>query len=194
MNQLDDITVIQKFVQGETVLLSNPNLRLEPSFNTAQLLAKKGGLIATAKLAGQIRSILLRHSSIYGELVNRILVEHRYIPVGITPQGLTQYEHRPIPLGYEANYTEVRFLWKMWRSHYSKKRIPNQLPLKVLTQKGWEPVQTIEFGQESFFIRVPSDELMLCVSDRIVWINPMTDEEPATQFFHNDSKTWLESF
>lgn len=183
MNQIDDITVIQRFVRGETALLANANLRLEPAFNTAQLLAKKGGLIATAKLAGQIRSILLRHSSTYGELVNQILVANRYVPVAVTPQGLTQYEHRPVPTGYEANYTEVRYLWKIWRNHYGKKRIPNQLPLKVMTAKGWEPVQAIEFGQESFFIRVPSDEIILCVSDRIVWLNPVEDEEPATQIF-----------
>ncbi len=181
MNQIDDITVIQKFIQGEMVLLANANLRVEPAFNTAQLIAKKGGLIATAKLAGQIRSVLLRHSGTYGELVDRLLVENLYIPTGTTSQGLTQYEPRQIPAGYEAHHTEVRHLWKTWLTEYGKKRVLNRPPLKVLTAKGWESVEAIAFGQESFFIRVASDEIMLHVSDRMTWLNPVEAAEPVTQ-------------
>lgn len=177
MNQIDDITVIQRFVRGEVALLANPNLRVEPAFNTAQLLAKRGGLVATAKLVGHLRAILLRYSSTYGELVNRILVENSYIPVGTTAQGLTQYEYRPIPPGYEANYTEARYFWKMWRTHYGRKRIVNQPPLKVMGAQGWESVQTIAFSQDNFFIRVTSDEIMLHLDDRLVWLNPIEEAE-----------------
>lgn len=181
MNQIDDITVIHRFVQGEVALLANPNLRVEPAFNTAQLLSKRGGLIATAKLVGHIRAVLLRYSSTYGELVNRVLVENSYIPVSTTPQGLTQYEHRPIPPGYEANYTEVRHLWRMWRTHYGRKPMVKESPLKVMTPNGWESVQSIAFGQDSFYIRVASDEIMLHIDDRLVWLNPIETEETTLQ-------------
>jgi hypothetical protein len=180
MNQVDDNTVIQRFVQGEMALLANANLRVEPAFNTVQLLAKRGGPIATAKLVGQIRSVLLRYSSTYGEEVNRALVDNGYIPVSITAQGLTQYEHRPIPEGYAANHTAARHLWKLWRARYSKMNLPNQLPLMVMTASGWEPVQAIEFGQDSrFFVQVPSDEMMLDSNDLIVWLRPIEGESTA---------------
>jgi hypothetical protein len=172
MNQIDDITVIHRFVQGEVALLANANLRVEPAFNTAQLLAKRGGLIATAKLVGHIRAVLLRYSSIYGELVNQVLVDNEYIPVGTTPQGLTQYEYRPVPAGYAANYTEVRQLWKTWRVRYGRQQTAHPLLLKVLSETGWESVQTITFSQDNFFVRVASDEIMLHINDRLVWLSP----------------------
>ncbi|MCU0548167.1 MAG: hypothetical protein MUC48_02355 [Leptolyngbya sp. Prado105] len=180
MSKLNDVELIRKFVQGEISFLANQNLRLEPVFNSAQLLAKKGELIATAKLAGQIRSVLVRQSSIYQELVNRILTDHQYLPTGINDRGLVEYEHSPIPPGYEANYTEVRHLWKAWRTHYSRKQ---NLSVLIRSNKAWLPVQKIEFGQENFFIQVPGDEKMLCVSDRLIWLSPIETEEPATQIF-----------
>jgi hypothetical protein len=177
MNPIDDTSVIRRFVQDEVALVANSNLRVEPVFNTAQLIAKKGGLIASAKLAGQIRSVLLRHTSTYGELVDRILVENGYIPTGTTAQGLAQYERRQIPAGYAANCTEARLLWKLWRSH-SKSNVA-QPPLQVLTLHGWEAVETIAFGQESFFVRVASQEMMLHTSDRVVWLNPVLQSQVA---------------
>jgi hypothetical protein len=83
-------------------------------------------------------------------------------------------------VGYEPNCTEVRQLWKIWRSYYSQKR--EHAPLRVLTPQGWEAVQTIAFSHESFFIQLETDELMLQVSDRIVWLSPVEEEE-ATQIF-----------
>jgi hypothetical protein len=187
MTQVDDNTVIQRFVQGEMALLANANLRVEPAFNTVQLLAKRGGPIATAKLVGQIRSVLLRYSSTYGEAVNRALVDNGYIPVGITAQGLTQYEHRSIPTGYAANHTPARYLWKLWRARHGKMHLPNQLSLMVMTANGWEPVQEIEFGQDSrFFVRVPSDEIMLDSNDLIVWLSPIENKESTAQNFQPD--------
>ncbi len=180
MSKLNDVELIRKFIQGDLSFLANQNLRLEPVFNSAQLLAKRGELIATAKLVGKIRAILVRQSSAYQELLNRILTEHQYLPIGINDQGLVEYEHSPIPSGYEANYTEVRHLWKAWRTHYSRK---TNLKILIRSNQDWLPIQKIEFGQENFFLHVLGDEKMLCVSDRIIWLSPIETEEPATQFF-----------
>lgn len=170
MNKPDDLELVQKFVEGKLSFSANQNLRIEPSFDTAQLLAKKGELIATAKLVGKIRAVLVRQSSTYQELVNRVLVSQQYIPTDVNDRGLIQYEHCPIPEGYEANYTEVRQLWKAWRSHY---RHHSDCPLLVRSGQSWLPVQNIEFGQDStFFIQVPEDEKMLCSTDRIIWLSP----------------------
>ncbi|GAP93816.1 hypothetical protein [Leptolyngbya sp. NIES-2104] len=177
MNKLDDVALIQKFVEGELSFLANQNLRIEPAFNTAQLLAKKGELVATAKLVGRIRAVLVRQSSTYQELVNRVLVSQQYMPTGISDRGLVQYEHCPIPSGYEANYTEVRQLWKSWRSHYSRHA---NAPLLIRSGETWIPVRKIEFGQDSnFFIQVPGDERMLCATDRIIWLSPAESNIPT---------------
>jgi len=176
MNKLDDLALIQKFVEGELSFLANQNLRIEPAFNTAQLLAKKGELIATAKLVGQIRAVLVRQSSTYQELVNRVLVSRQYIPIGISDRGLVQYEYCPIPSGYEANYTEVRQLWKAWRSHYSRH---SNATLLIRSGSSWLPVRKIEFGQDSnFFIQVPGDERMLGAIDRLIWLSPIDATVP----------------
>lgn len=189
MTKIDDVTLIRKFIQGELTLLANHNLRVEPAFNTAQLLAKRGELLASAKLVGQIRSILVRQSSVYEELISRILSEHRYIPTHINEQGLIQYEPCPIPDGYELNYTEVRQLWKIWRVRYCKHddlqrnrpRKPDAHALLIQHKKGWAPIVVITYGQENFFIEIPGDEIMLHSSDRIVWLNPVQKSDSSPQ-------------
>ncbi len=175
MNKLDDFGLVQKFVEGKLSLLANQNLRIEPAFNTAQLLAKKGELIASVKLVGQIRAVLVRQSSTYQELVDRVLVAQQYIPTGINAQGLVEYEHCPIPPGYEVNYTEVRQLWKAWRTHYSRH---SNASLLIRAGQDWLPIQKIEFGLENFFIHVPGDEKMMHLSDRIIWLSLAESAKP----------------
>jgi hypothetical protein len=176
MSKLNDVELIRRFIQGDLSFLSNHNLRLQPAFNSAQLLAKRGELIATAKLVGHIRAILVRQSSAYQELLNRILTEHQFLPIGINDRGLVEYEHSPIPPGYEANYTEVRHLWKAWRAHYRRNA---KLQVLIRSNQAWLPLQKIEFGQENFFLHVPGDEKMLCVSDRIIWLSPTESTMPT---------------
>ncbi len=187
MDKIDDVALIRKFVQGELTLLSNHNLRVEPAFNTAQLLAKRGELLASAKLVGQIRSILVRQSSVYEDLLNRILSEHRYIPTRVNDQGLVEYEPCPIPDGYELNYTEVRQLWKIWRVNYCKTdssknppRPPDAQALLIRYKKSWALIVAILYGQENFFIQIPGDEIMLHSSDRLVWLNPVPKSAAPT--------------
>ena len=71
---MDDLTLIEafiaSFIQGEVVLLSNPNLRCEPIFGTVQLLAKKEGIIAIAKPNQEPRSALVKQDSLYWEEIH----------------------------------------------------------------------------------------------------------------------------
>lgn len=75
---MNDLTLIQTFVQsfirGEAILLSNPNLRIEPAFGTMQLLAKKEGLIATAKLADKPRCVLVKQKSSHWEPIHQTML------------------------------------------------------------------------------------------------------------------------
>jgi len=178
MNKLDDTELIRKFVEGKLSFLANQNLRTEPAFNTEQLLAKKGELIATAKLVGKIRAVLVRQSSAYQELVNRVLVAQQYIPIEIDAQGFVKYERCPIPSGYEANYSEFRQLWKAWRIYNSQQ---SNAPLLIREGNTWLPVQKIEFAKETFFIQVPGDEKMVRISDRLIWLSPAESITPVLE-------------
>jgi hypothetical protein len=173
--KLDDVELVQKFVQGELNFIANQNLRLEPVCNSAQLLAKKGDLIATTKLAGQIRAVLVRQSSAYHDLVNRVLTEHHYLPTQVNDRGLTQYEPCAIPAGYAAHYTQVRHLWRAWRTHPPYKSHQAYL---IQSNNTWRPVQNIECGQQLFFIHVSGEEKMLCSTDHLCWLSP-TDTAPT---------------
>ena len=184
MNTLDDLTLIQRFVEGKASLECNPNLRVESALDTIRLSTKKGAFLAAVKLALNIRSIFVRQKSQYWEVISQILVENSFMPMGLTEQGLMRYEHCSIPSGYEMKYTEARSLWKAWRTQQYPK--PAQLKLSIHTPKGWQHVQSISISQELLFVETLADgqvdEQMMHGSDRLVWLNPI-EEEPKTQLF-----------
>jgi hypothetical protein len=189
MNAFDDITLIQKFVHSEIGLLANHNLRLEPGIDTAQLLTRKGGIIATINLASKIRSVLLRQTQ-YSDLVSQILVENHFIPMGLDRQGQMRYEQHPIPANYEINYTEARVLWKTWWTQKRQSRSAQNSPyLLIFRANGWQALQNLTFSQENLFLQTVIDEVMLAGSDRLVWLSPIKATEPATQIFNYRPQT-----
>ena len=186
MNPLDDLTLIQRFVEGKASLECNPNLRVESTLDTIRLSTKKGAFLAAIKLALSIRSIFVRQESQYWEAISQILVENSFMPMGLTEQGLMRYEHCSIPSGYEIKYTEARSLWKTWRTQQHSK--PAQLKLSIHTPTGWQYVQNINVSQELLFVETlmdgQADEQMMHSRDRLVWLSPI-EEEPKTQFFNH---------
>ena len=81
---MDDIaliqTFVQNFIQGQPILLSNPNLRTEPVADTIQLLGKTEGLIVKAMLTEKPRSALVKRSSRYWELIHQALFANSFFP------------------------------------------------------------------------------------------------------------------
>ena len=184
MNSLDDLTLIQRFVEGKASLECNPNLRVESTLDTIRLSTKKGAFLAAVKLALNIRSAFVRQESKYWEVISQILVENSFMPMGLTEQGLMRYEYCAIPSGYEMKYTEARSLWKTWRTQLHRKSAQPKLLLH--TPKGWQGVQNINVSQELLFVETltdgQADEQMMHGSDRLVWLSPI-EEEPKTQIF-----------
>jgi hypothetical protein len=180
MSSLDDLTLIQRFVEGKASLEANPNLRVESSSDAIRLSTKRGAFLAAVNLALNMRSAFVRQGSQYGEVISQILVEHSFIPMGLNEQGLMRYEYYPIPQGYEMKYTEARVLWKTWRGQQLQKN--TQQKLLVHTPNGWKCVQTIKTSQELLFIETLADEVMIHSTDRIAWLSAAV-EEPKTQIF-----------
>jgi hypothetical protein len=185
MTTVDDITIIQKFVHGEITRLANQNFCLESGCKTAQLFSRKGGVMATAKLVDGRRLILLRSATQYDNLINQILGESGFLPIGQTKQGLMRYEHRPIPQGYEINYTEARALWRTWWTQERYKRAtPGTAELLIAIAGNWQVVQKMTFSPENLLVQTAGVEMMLPEKDRLVWLSPSKTTEPATQIFN----------
>ncbi|MDJ0798597.1 MAG: hypothetical protein QNJ51_17545 [Calothrix sp. MO_167.B12] len=117
MNVVDDITLIHKFVQGETELWFNHNLRIETACKKILLMSKNGNMLANVDEASNFQSFLVNGESRYWELINKVLLEHHLMPISSTQNGWTRYEYCPIPDNYTMNFTEARVLWRNWRNY-----------------------------------------------------------------------------
>ncbi|MBD2104809.1 hypothetical protein [Leptolyngbya sp. FACHB-261] len=186
MTTLDDKALIQSFLTGKADLLANQNLRVESIFNAQQLVAKKGELIASVKLAGKIRTALVRNESGYRELMHQALQDNGFVPMGeSTRRGFLKYDQYELPPGYRMHCTEARFLWKAWwlarrGQHY---RQPNP-SLYIFSQGAWELIQDISWNPGLFFIKTNNNtELRLESSDYVVWLSkiPPRDSEPESE-------------
>jgi hypothetical protein len=176
MTLLDDIALIRQFVKGETTLAANQNLRVEAAFNALQLLVKRRGVVATAQLNdGKVSAILARAESEYWGLLHQVAQEHGLMPADVQDQaGWMKYEHRPIPEGYQVNYTESRLLWKEWwvRSRQSPNRsIQLNLLIFVAKRQQWYPIRDIISHEGTLYIKTLVAELVVLANDSVVWLN-----------------------
>ncbi|MEM7553572.1 MAG: hypothetical protein AAF378_05645 [Cyanobacteria bacterium P01_A01_bin.84] len=194
MSTIDDKALIKKFIKGKVRLAFNHNLRVEPVSTTIQLSTKKGCLLATVNLANNLKSFFVRRDTEYWQLINKVLLENSFMPISKTKQGLFKYEQRFVPPGYGMNYTEARILWKTWRIRKNQNLDNDKISdLKIETKQGWETIQVIELSQENVFVKTATGELMLHISDCLVWISLSdTTSKQVIQENNNPIKESLE--
>ncbi|MGI0486290.1 hypothetical protein ACN4EK_12690 [Pantanalinema rosaneae CENA516] len=178
MNTLDDLALIQKFIRGETTLLANQRLRIEAVFDSTQLLAKRGGLIATIKQGAEGKVVLLRRESDYYGLVHQCLLDRSLMPTGeIDQAGFERYCPCRVPAGYRLNCTEARALWKEWwmsARHGNRSNI--QTNLLIFTRNTWYPIREIACNQGTVFITTLVTEVMLQGTDQVIWLSRLPGE------------------
>jgi hypothetical protein len=178
MNLMNDLTLIEQYIQGKSILAFSQNFRIESIGETIQLLSKNGFFIATINLADQIKVFHVRQESHHWEFLNKVLLENNFMPTMKSGNGLIQYEYYPLPKCYKMNYTEALDLWKLWRSHtHHKVNNSAQLNLLILHNNDWQKIQDMAFSRESVFIKTPVDEIVLDNCDRLLWL-VYTEEEP----------------
>ncbi|MBL1173735.1 hypothetical protein [Pantanalinema sp. GBBB05] len=189
MNTLDDLVLIQKFIRGETTLLANQRLRVESVFDSIQLLAKRGGLIATIKQSSEGLAVLLRRDSDYYGLVHQCLLDRSFMPTGvIDASGFEQYCLCRVPAGYKLNCTEARALWKeWWMSARHGNRSSIQTNLLIFTRNTWYPIREIACNQGTVFISTLVTEVMLQGTDQVIWLSRLPGEalDAARSFSQN---------
>lgn len=178
INTLDDIALIQQFIQGRARLCFNANLRVESIADTIQLLTKKGVLLAKVNLISQFKVIFVRQESSYWQQLNQVLLEHNLMPTGKIEHGLMRYQYHPVPIGYQINYAEALNIWKIWHNQTNQKLDNStRINLLIFALDSWQPIQEIVFSQESVFIKTYVDEIVVHSCDRVVWISPSEEKE-----------------
>lgn len=185
--QMDDITLIQHFVKGDQQLVVNRRLSIQPAQDMVQLLSRNGQLIAWAKHAACPARFEVRVNNEYAALLNQVLLEHHYMPVGLNDvQAFMQYEHHPVPPGYEMNYTLGKDLWKYWWTHRQQLTSPNAEAIMVCAKRGWASVTQVDCHKTALVIETTDDEVPLPNQDWVVWLKPTTPINPdddKTLFF-----------
>lgn len=176
MSTLEDIILIQQFVQDKGAFLHNQSLYVESAPGSLRLLTKSGCLLATTKDDNNKKIFLVRQESEYWQLINKILLENSHMPSGNIGLGLVKYEYCQIPQGYEMNYEEARILWKSWRMQESLKSSDNLqthllADLLIETKRGWQPIEDIVFSKEIIFVKTNTEEILLSTLDKVVWLS-----------------------
>ncbi|MBD2353337.1 hypothetical protein H6G41_01655 [Tolypothrix sp. FACHB-123] len=182
LNLMDDKKLISQYVQGKTKLAFNQNFRIESISTTIQLLTKKGFLLASINLSSSSKVFLVRQNSNHLELINEVLLENNFIPTGKIENGLMRYEYYHIPAGYQMNYTEVRYVWKLWRAQtICRDRNQAKLKLMIFTGNGFQNIHEMAFSRESLYITTTNNEVLVQAGDRVIWLSAeQSQSEPTT--------------
>ncbi len=182
MNQnVDDRTLIQKFVQGETELLASQNFRLDSSGGRLQITTHQSEIVAILNSIDKKRLALVKNDSKYTKFVNQILSENNFVFVGESKQkGFVEHHHFVPPDGYKFQYTEIVFLWKSW---WIKKRQVTKhefnLELLFLIKNNWYPVQTIDAYDGVFTIKTLVGQVSLHGNQKVMWANKLSEVKPS---------------
>lgn len=169
---LDDDRLIEKFVQGSDRLLASANLRLETNGGLSQLMSKNGDLIAILYLQNKPRTIIVKKSSPFLELIDRWLIDKDFVMFGeSTRPGFVEYKHYVTPAGYRVWYTDPAILWKKWwpTERFQDKQRFN-MNILVNFKNSWYPVQNINLNAGTFTIKTIAGQLLLKRDDKVLWL------------------------
>jgi hypothetical protein len=170
--ELDDNKIIQKFVQGSDRLLASANLRLEVNGGLSQLLTRNGDPVAIMYLQNKPRTVIVKHSSPFLELIDRLLIDRDFVMFGDASRaGFIEYRHYITPAGYRIWYTDPAILWKKW---WPTERFQNKqrfnMDILINFKNNWYPVQNISVNAGTFTIKTIAGQLVLNRDDKVLWL------------------------
>lgn len=174
-------TFVNGFVQGQSLLLCNANLRTEPVCGSLQLLSKKEGIISTAKISEVNPNAVVKSSSTYWPLVHKALLDQSFFPL-LDPKIHTRYEyqHRDIPSGYQVNCTTAKELWRFcWgQGHSSRYGIPTDFLIygrgPLGNKENWYPIKGMDCLNGQLFVKMLGWETPFAPEDMVVWLRKIT--------------------
>jgi hypothetical protein len=174
--EVDDHKLIEKFVQGSDRLLATANLRLEVNAGVSQLLTRSGDPIAIMYLQNKPRTLIVKHSCQFSELIDRLSTERDFVMFGDASRaGFIEYKHYVTPAGYKILYTEPAILWKKWwptEKFQDKQRF--NMDILVSVKHNWYPVQNINVNAGIFTIKTIAGQLVLKRDGKVLWLAQST--------------------
>jgi hypothetical protein len=176
--ELDDSKLIEKFVRGSNQLLASDNLRLEVNGALSQLLARNGDPIAIMYLQNKPRTVIVKYSSPFLELIDRLLIDLDFVMFGNASRaGFIEYKHYVTPAGYRIWYTDPSILWKKWwpTERFQDKQRFN-MNILVSFKNNWYPVQNISVNAGIFTIKTIAGQLVLKRDDKVLWLAQIMQE------------------
>jgi hypothetical protein len=182
--EIDDTKLVEKFVQGSNQLLASTNLRLEVNGGLSQLIARTGDTIAILYLQNNPRTAIVKHSSQFLELIDRILIDRSFVMFGDASRaGFIEYKYFVTPTGYRISYTDPAILWKKW---WPTERFQNKqrfnMDILVSLKDNWYPVQNINVNTGKYTIKTIAGQLVFKRNDRVLWLAQIqTPPELAAQ-------------
>jgi hypothetical protein len=179
--ELDDNKLIEKFVQGSNQLLASANLRLEVNGGLSQLLARNGDPIAIMYLQNKPRTAIVKHSSPFIELIDRLLIDRDFVMFGDASRlGFIEYKHFITPAGYRVWHTDPSILWKKW---WPTERFQNKqrfnMDVLVSFKNNWYPVQNITVNAGTFTIKTIAGQIVLNRDGKVLWLAQIMQEQIA---------------
>jgi hypothetical protein len=176
--ELDDHKLIEKFVQGSDRLLASDGLRIEVTGGVSQLMTRSGDTIAMMYLQNKPRNIIVKKTSSFAEIVDRIAIELDFVDFGdASREGFTEYKHYVTPAGYRVWYTEPSILWKKW---WPTERFQNKqrfnMDILVNFKGSWYPVQNINVSAGTFTIKTIAGQLVLKRDNKVLWLAQIVQE------------------
>jgi hypothetical protein len=202
--ELDDNKLIEKFVQGSNQLLASDNLRLEVNGGLSQLLTRSGDPIAIMYLQNKPKTVIVKHSSPFLELIDSLLIERDFVMFGnATRPGFIEYKHYVTPAGYRIWNTDPAILWKKWwpTERFQDKQRFN-MDILVSFKNNWYPVQNISVNAGKFTIKTIAGQLVLSREDKVLWLAQIMQEgagntgllQPQTEIATIDRPTAMAGF
>ena len=77
--EIDDIKLIEKFVQGSNQLIAITNLRLEVNGTVSQLMSRSGDTTAFMYLQSKPRTIIIKNNPDILAIINPLLLDRDFV-------------------------------------------------------------------------------------------------------------------
>jgi hypothetical protein len=171
---MDNVSLIRSFVEsaiaGQSVLLANVELRIEPIGDSLQLWSKQEGMVASARSIHDNPLIAVKDTARHWSDLHNTLLLNGYLPTqpGLA-SGFYQYEVADIPKGYDVHYTDsLVFLQAWWR--YQQQEDPGLMGMLLWSHRTWQPIRTVDCEDGCLTVSGWGSEVMLHPAQRIIWL------------------------
>ncbi|NJN23706.1 MAG: hypothetical protein HC810_04035 [Acaryochloridaceae cyanobacterium RL_2_7] len=183
---LSDDQLISAFIdgviRGEQPLQANKNLRIEPVFQSLQLLSNREGMIATVNLRQIPIQIDVHQGTSFSQQVHEKLFEQSYLPLHKLLNSPTYcYRFCEVPQNYQVYCTTVKELWRAsWgRGFGLRSGIPLDLivwyPCEGARQEPWQSLMGMDCDRGQLVVKMLGHAVALDSTDLVVWAKAVND-------------------